>query len=120
MLYPLNTLGYIEFDVLCDLNSLEEKLKLNSDLPCLSHNIFLVIGRYNDKLEYMVHRVYICSNLKSYTIVPESEHLEDCSCNINAMSSFSSPICNPLSGSQKWECCWMLPCTTTIASPFFV
>ena len=63
LLSSLNTLGYIEFDVLCDLNSLEENLKLNSDLSCLSQNTFHVIGKYNDKLEYMVHRVYICSNL---------------------------------------------------------
>jgi hypothetical protein len=30
----LNTLSYFEFDVLCNLNNLEEKLSFRADLPC--------------------------------------------------------------------------------------
>ena len=82
-----------QFDVLCDMNILEEKLKLNSDFSCLSHNTFHVVGKCNDKLEYMVHRVYICSDLKSSIFVPQSDHLEDCISNINIMSSFSNYTC---------------------------
>jgi hypothetical protein len=65
LLSSLNTLGYIEFDVLCNLNNLEEKLSFSADLPWLSKYTHHVIGRYNWKGEYMVHRVYICSNMKS-------------------------------------------------------
>jgi hypothetical protein len=65
MLSSLNTLGYIVFDVLCNLNNLEEKLSFTVDLPWLSKHTYHVIGRYNWKGEYMVHRVYICSNMKS-------------------------------------------------------
>jgi hypothetical protein len=65
LLSSLNTLGYIEFDVLCNLNNLEEKLFFSIDFSWLSKHTYHVIGRYNWKREYMVHRVYICSNMKS-------------------------------------------------------
>jgi hypothetical protein len=66
LLSSLNTLGYIKFDVLCNLNNLEEKLSFSADLPWLSKYTYHVIGRYNWKGEYMVHRVYICSNVNSF------------------------------------------------------
>jgi hypothetical protein len=34
-------------------------------LPWLSKHTYHVIGRYNWKGLYVVHRVYICSNIKS-------------------------------------------------------
>ena len=55
-LSSLNTLGYIEFDVLCNLCTLKTKLCY---LPCLSRNIFHAIGHYNCEGEYMINRVYI-------------------------------------------------------------
>ena len=64
LLSSLNTLGYIEFDTLCALSSLEEKFKCVG-LPWLSRCTYHFIGNYNCKGEYMVHRVYMCSNLKS-------------------------------------------------------
>ena len=36
LLSSLNTLGYIEFDSLCNLSTWEKKLFMNLDLPCLS------------------------------------------------------------------------------------
>ena len=63
LLSSLNTLGYIEFNTLCDLSSLEEKIKC-AELPWLSRCTYHFIGKYNCKGDYMVHRVYICSNLK--------------------------------------------------------
>jgi hypothetical protein len=54
LLSSLNTLGYIEFDVLCNLNNLEEKLSFSVELPWLSKHTYHVIGRYNLKGEYMV------------------------------------------------------------------
>ena len=64
LLSSLNTLGYIEFDTLCDLSSLEEKFK-SVELSWLSRCTYHFIGKYNCKGDYMVHRVYICSNLNS-------------------------------------------------------
>ena len=57
-LSSLNTLGYVEFDTLCALSSLEEKFKCVG-LPWLSRCTYHFIGNYNYKGEYMVHRVYV-------------------------------------------------------------
>jgi hypothetical protein len=51
----LNTLAYIEFDILCNLNNLEEKLSFIADFPWTSKHTYHFIGRYNWKGEYMVH-----------------------------------------------------------------
>ena len=63
LISSLNTLGYIKFDVLCNLNNLEKKLSFVADLSWLSKNSYHIIGKYDSKGEYMVHRVYISSNL---------------------------------------------------------
>jgi hypothetical protein len=59
----LNTLGYIEINDLCNLNNLKEKLFMCNDLPLLSRNKFHATGQYNYEGEYMIHHVYIFSNL---------------------------------------------------------
>jgi hypothetical protein len=59
LLSSLNTLAYIEFDVLCNLNNLEEKLSFIADFPWTSKHTYHFIGRYNWKGEYMVHQVYL-------------------------------------------------------------
>jgi hypothetical protein len=63
LLYSLDTLGYIEFDTLCDLSR-------------SSRCTFYFIDKYNNKGEYMVHRVYICSNLKSPFVVQQYDNFE--------------------------------------------
>jgi hypothetical protein len=40
----LNTLGYIEFNDLCNLNNLKYKLFMCNDLPLLSRNKFYAAG----------------------------------------------------------------------------
>jgi hypothetical protein len=57
LISSLNTLGYIEFDVLCNLSYLEEKLYTHADLPWLSRHTYHVFGKYNNEGQYMVHRV---------------------------------------------------------------
>jgi hypothetical protein len=78
LLSSLNTFGYIEFDILCNLNNLEEKLSFSAYLPWLSKHAYHVIGRYNWKGEHMVRRVYICSNMKSSFVMKQYDQLEDC------------------------------------------
>jgi hypothetical protein len=78
LLSSSNTLGYIEFDVLCNLNNLEGKLSFSADLPWLSKHTYHVIRRYNWKGEYMVHRVYICLNMKSPFVMKQYDQLEGC------------------------------------------
>jgi hypothetical protein len=91
LLSSLNTLGYIEFDVLCNLNNLEEKLSFSADLPWLSKHTYHVIGRYNWKGEYMVHRVYICSNIKSPFVMKQYDQLEGYVKANHIMSSSTCP-----------------------------
>ena len=93
LLSSLNTLGYIEFDVLCNLNNLKEKLCMNADFPWLSKNTYHVIGRYNCKGDYMVHRVYICSNLKFSFIEQPCDRVED---HYNTNPIMSSSSCSSL------------------------
>jgi hypothetical protein len=61
LLYSLNTWGYIEFDDLCELSNLDNILFDRSSMPCLSHAIFYIAGKYNEIGQYLVHRVYISS-----------------------------------------------------------
>lgn len=81
MLSSLNTLGYIEFDILCNLNCLEKRLSEFFELPCLYRNTYHFIGKYNCNGEYMVNRVYICSNLKPPLAVHKCDQLEGCNSN---------------------------------------
>ena len=64
LMSSLNTLGYIEFDTLRNLNYLKEKLKFDFVLPSFNHCSFHAIGKYDGKGEYLVNKVYICAKLK--------------------------------------------------------
>jgi hypothetical protein len=90
LLSSLNTLSYIEFNVLCNLNNLEEKLPFSAELPWLSKHTYYVIGRYNWNGEYKVHRVYICSNMKFPFLMKQYDQLEGC---VKANHIMSSSTC---------------------------
>ena len=90
LLSSLNTLGYIEFDILCNLNCLKEKLKFDSGLPNFNHCSLHAIGKYDSKGEYLVHKVYICSNLK-YPFGPQYlDQIEGCTNTNDVLQSFPS------------------------------
>jgi hypothetical protein len=93
LLSSLNTLVYIEFDVLCNLKNLKEKLSFSADFPWLSKHTYHVIGRYNWKGDYMVHRVYICSNMKYPFGLKQDDQFEGC---VKANHSMSSSTCPSL------------------------
>jgi hypothetical protein len=76
LLSSLHTLGYIEFDDLCNLDCLEERIFTYADLSWLSRHSYHVIGTYNSKGQYMVHRVCICPNLNSSFVVQDGDRLE--------------------------------------------
>ena len=63
LLFSLNNLGYIEFHILCNLNCLKGKLKFDSGMSSFNHCSLHAIDKYDNKGEYLVHKVYICSNL---------------------------------------------------------
>jgi hypothetical protein len=46
----IHTLGYIEFDILCSLDCLEEQLFKYADMPCFKDNTYHAIGKYNKKV----------------------------------------------------------------------
>ena len=77
LLSSLNTLCYIDFDVLCNLSCLEEKLFAYANFPWLSRHTYHAFGKYNIKGDYMIHRVYICANLNSPFVVQHCDHIED-------------------------------------------
>jgi hypothetical protein len=64
----LNCLDYIEFDFVCDLNSLENELFQKSGLLYLDYFTFHAIGLYDNSNSYIVQKVYICSNLTSFMV----------------------------------------------------
>ena len=75
LLSSLHTLGYIEFDVLCNLSNLKEKLFMCADWPWLSRHTYHVIGKYNYKGQYLIRRVYICANLNYSFVVQDCNQL---------------------------------------------
>jgi hypothetical protein len=72
LLSSLHTLGYIEFDDLCNLDCLEVRIFAYVDFPRLYKYLYHVIGKYNNKGQYTVYRVYTCTNLNSPFV------LQDC------------------------------------------
>jgi hypothetical protein len=85
----LNCLGYIKFDFICDLNSLENELFQKSGLLYLDYCTFHAIGLYDNNNSYVVQKVYICSDLTTSFIVPQSDKKVTCIEATNTISSFS-------------------------------
>lgn len=77
LLYSLQTLGYIEFDDLCNLYCLVEKLFQYADLPWFDKHMYHVVGKYDNKGQYLIHKVYIHSNMNSPFVVQDYDQLED-------------------------------------------
>jgi hypothetical protein len=85
----LNCLGYIEFDFVCDMNSLENELFQKSGLLYLDYCTFHSIGLYDNNNSYIVQKVYICSDLTTSFMVPLSDKKVTCIEDNNTISSFS-------------------------------
>jgi hypothetical protein len=90
LLSSLNTLGYIEFDVLCYLNYLKEKLYAYTELLWFYRHTYHVFGKYYNTGQYMVQRVYICTNMNSSFVVQDCDQLGDYKVNNDVMSYSSS------------------------------
>jgi hypothetical protein len=103
----LNALGYIEFDTLCALSSLEEKF-VCAELLWLSRCTYHFIGKYNCKGDYMVHRVDIFSDLRSPFILQKYNQLECCSRYNLVILSSSSFVLKKHDKPQKGEHSWLL------------
>jgi hypothetical protein len=66
----INCLGYIEFDFVCDMNSLENELFQKSGLLYLDYSTFHALGLYDSNNSYIVQKVYICSEYSRSFMVP--------------------------------------------------
>jgi hypothetical protein len=109
----LNTLGYIEFDMLCNLNCLEDTLFTCSKLTRLHNHTYHFIGRYNYNGQYMVHRVYICSDLKAFFVEHQHGHIASYSNTNPIISSSSSLVFKKQVHFQEGEHCWLLNRTSS-------
>jgi hypothetical protein len=90
LLSSLNILGYVQFDDFCELDNLKKKLFAKSDLPCPTSAIFHIFGESDDRGIYLVHRVYICSDLEPPIHVDKTSKLER---NVIANKIISSLSC---------------------------
>jgi hypothetical protein len=85
----LNCLGYIEFDFVCDLNSLENELFQKFGLLYLDYCTFHAIGLYDNNNSYIAQKVYFGSDLTTSFMVPLSDKKVTCIDANNTISSFS-------------------------------
>jgi hypothetical protein len=110
-----NCLGYIEFDFLCDLKSLVNKLYDKSDLPSFNHCLLHAIGKYDSEIQYLVHRIYICSDLKSPFGLHDHDKIGGCT-NANNVSQSPSRFSLKQQGHPKeGEHCWFSLCSIQVA-----
>jgi hypothetical protein len=70
IIYSLNYLGYIKFDFVYDLNSLENELFQKSGFLYLDYCTFRALGLYDNNNSYNVQKVHICSDLTTSFMVP--------------------------------------------------
>lgn len=69
VLSSLNTLGYVQFDDICELvNNLKKKLLAKFELPCPTNTIFYIFGKHNNRGLYLVHIIYIYLDLEPLII----------------------------------------------------
>jgi hypothetical protein len=57
---------------------LEDRLVQYADLPWFSRHTYHAIGKHNNKGQHMIHRAYICGNLKSPFVLQNYDQLEGC------------------------------------------
>jgi hypothetical protein len=109
LLSSLHNLCYIEFDNLCNLDCLEERIFAYADLPRLSKYSYHVIGKYNNKGQYMVHRVYICTHMSSPFVVQDCDRLEGNHHTTTFPCSSRSFVLNKTVDFQEGQHHWFLP-----------
>jgi hypothetical protein len=106
----INCLGYIKFDFVCHLNSLENELFQKSGLLYLDYCTFHALGLYGNNNIYIVQKVNICLDLTTSFMVARIDKKVTCTKGNSTISSFS-PVDHTLQVNfQEGEpaCCNML------------
>jgi hypothetical protein len=109
----LLSFGYIKYDVPCDLNIVEKRMFCQTKLPLLTRNNFHAIGSYDNGV-FMVHRVYICSDLNPHSIVQQYAQVESDSNTNLVMSSSSTLVFKKQFHFQEGEQCWLPKISSTM------
>jgi hypothetical protein len=95
---------------LCNLDWFEERLSQYADLPSSAKHAFHAIGKYDNKGQYLIHRVYIRNNMNSPFLVEHCDHLEEDTHhkNIFACSSSGFVLKKKVHSREGKNCC-LLP-----------
>jgi hypothetical protein len=102
---------YIKLDFLCDLNNLENDISTKSGMPSFNRCSLHAIGKYDNKGEYMVHQIYICSKLKSPMDVQSYDQVENRDNTNRIMPSFPIFALREQVRFQEGEHGWVLAAT---------
>jgi hypothetical protein len=105
----LKKLGYIEFNFVCDLNSLENELFHKSSLLYFDYCSFHAIGLCDNNNKYIVKRIYIYSDLKTSLTVSPNDQIMTCVQPNNTISNFPTVDHKLQVNFQEGESC-LLPC----------
>jgi hypothetical protein len=117
LLSSLDTFGCIEYDIPCDLNIVEKRMFCQTKLPLLTRNNFHAIDSYDNGV-FIVHRVYICSDLNPHSIMQQYDQVESDNNTNPIMSSFSTSVFKKQVHFQEGEhCCLPKISSTTIVKP---
>jgi hypothetical protein len=120
LLSSLDTLGYIEYDIPCDLNIVEKRMFCQTKLPLLTRNNFHAIDSYDNGV-FMVHRVYICSDLNPHSIMQQYDQVESDNNTNPIISSFSTLVFKKHVHFQEGEnCCLPKISSITTVKPRMV
>jgi hypothetical protein len=91
------------------------KLYDKSDLPSFNHCLLHAIGKYDSEIQYLVHRIYICSDLKYPFGLHDHDKIGGCT-NANNVSQSPSRFSLKQQGHPKEgeHCCFSL-CSIQVA-----
>jgi hypothetical protein len=104
LLSSLDTFGYIEYDVPCDLHIVEKRMFWQTKLSLLTRNNFRAIGSYDNGV-FTVHRVYIYSDVNPHSIMQQYDQVERDNNTNPTMSSFSTLVFKKQVHFQEGEHC---------------
>jgi hypothetical protein len=82
-------------------------------LPLLTRNFFHAIGSYDNGV-FMVHKVYICSDLNPHSIMQQYDHVESNNNTNPIMSSFSTSVLKKQVHFQEGEHCYLPKISSTM------
>jgi hypothetical protein len=115
LLSSLDNFGYTKYDVPCGLNIVEKRMFCHIKLPLLNRNNFHAIGSYDNSV-FMVHRVYICSDLNPHFLMQQYDRVESDNNTNRIMLSFSTSVFKKQVHFQEGEHCCLpkISSTTTL------